>query len=201
CSSTFPRSGRCAPAARRVASAGGAGQGLGGGPEDDRPKTGSPSTLVGTEPQPGLGTLEIMSGSAAPPAARDSTPEPPSLQPETPLPGPELQRTFGGRPRSARDWMADAGLLVLAIVGGALGYLAPLLQGASTPDLLLNVDLALGAAACLAVFLRRRWPVGLAVALVPVGIVSGASLGAQLVALFNVAQHRRLRTVLGVGVL
>ena len=97
--------------------------------------------------------------------------------------------------------MADAGLFVLAIVGGALGYLAPLLQGASTPDLLLNVDLALGAAACLAVFLRRRWPVGLAVALVPVGIVSGASLGAQLVALFNVAQHRRLRTVLVIGVL
>jgi signal transduction histidine kinase len=97
--------------------------------------------------------------------------------------------------------MADAGLFVLAIVGGALGYLAPLLQGASTPDPLLNVDLVLGAAACLAVFLRRRWPVGLALALVPVGIVSGASLGAQLVALFNVAQHRRLRTVLVIGVL
>jgi signal transduction histidine kinase len=97
--------------------------------------------------------------------------------------------------------MVDVGFFVLAIAGGAFGFFWPSSQGASVPEPLQVTDLVLGVLACLAVFFRRRWPVGVALALLPIGIVSGASLGAQCVAMFNVALHRHFRTVLVIGVL
>jgi signal transduction histidine kinase len=97
--------------------------------------------------------------------------------------------------------MVDVGLFLLAIAGGAFGFLWPPSQGAYVPEPLQLTDLVLGLLACLALFFRRRWPVGLALALLPIGLFSGASLGAQCVAMFNVAVHRRFRTVLVIGVL
>src|SRR3954468_8399370 len=55
----------------------------------------------------------------------------------------------------------------------------------------LAFDYAIGAACCLALWLRRRWPVGVAVTmLVPAALtISGAI--AYLVAVFTVGVHRR----------
>src|SRR5437899_6737054 len=142
-----------------------------------------------------------MSRSAAPPAEMELGPERRSPASETPLPGLDVDGARGRLPRSTRDWMVDVGFFVLAIAGGAFGFLWPSSQGASVPEPLEITDLVLGLLACLAVFFRRRWPLGLALALLPIGLVSGASLGAQCVAMFNVAVHRRFRTVLVVGVL
>src|SRR3954453_21156927 len=64
----------------------------------------------------------------------------------------------------------------------------------------LAFDYAIGAACCLALWLRRRWPVGVAVAmLLPAALtISGAI--AYLVAVFTVGVHRRTTTPVWVTV-
>jgi signal transduction histidine kinase len=103
--------------------------------------------------------------------------------------------------RSRRDWLADAGFFLVAIVAGAI--VVPLLGAAGdrASGSLQLADLALGVVASLAVFLRRRWPLGLALALLPVNVVSGASSGACAVALLTVAILRPFRVVAPVGLL
>ncbi len=61
------------------------------------------------------------------------------------------------------------------------------------------MDQAAGALACAALWLRRRWPVGLALALIPVASVFDFASGAQLAALFTVAAHRPGRVTAWVG--
>jgi len=51
----------------------------------------------------------------------------------------------------------------------------------------------LGAFACAAVWLRRRWPLGLALGLTAAGVVSTTAAGAGVIALFTVAVHRPFR--------
>jgi signal transduction histidine kinase len=65
----------------------------------------------------------------------------------------------------------------------------------NTPHALAVVDQWLGGLACLAVWSRRRWPLGLAVAMIPVGVLSNTAGGAGLVALFTLAVHRPLKYV------
>ncbi len=92
---------------------------------------------------------------------------------------PESRRP-GGRPRrTARDWIVDFTCFLLAVVIGLLaadtppGRAGPLTghggrrPGGRRPGLA-------------AVWLRRRWPVGLAVAMVPVSLVSATAGGAVL---------------------
>src|SRR3712207_9009768 len=52
-------------------------------------------------------------------------------------------------------------------------------------------DLVVGLAACGALWVRRRWPVGVAVVTMAAGVFSGMSSGAGIVALFSLAVHRR----------
>src|SRR3546814_13881311 len=97
-----------------------------------------------------------------------------------------------GRVRSTRDWLADAGWFVLALVGGFLALEA--LQGSLVEPLTdreLTVDYALGAACCLALWLRRRWPVGVAVAMLVPAVLSFSAAIAILVAIFTVGVYRR----------
>lgn len=75
-------------------------------------------------------------------------------------PVPELDEVRRIR-RSPRDWLVDAlcfllaiGFTVLTLVDSIDEHLAPV------P---LAVDVALGGLSCLALWLRRRWPVGVAV--------------------------------------
>jgi signal transduction histidine kinase len=95
-----------------------------------------------------------------------------------------------GRPRrTVRDWVVDFGCFVLAVVIGLLAA-NTLSNDPHTPHDLAVFDQLLGALACAAVWLRRRWPLGLAVAMVPVGLISNTAGGAGMVALFTLAVHR-----------
>ncbi|MET9776592.1 histidine kinase [Streptomyces sp. NPDC006367] len=94
--------------------------------------------------------------------------------------------------RTARDWLVDFTCFLLAVLIGLLGA-DTLDQEPGLPPGWGVADQLVGALACAAVWLRRRWPVGLAVALVPVGFVSVTSGGAALVSLFTVAVHRPFR--------
>ncbi|MBW5422759.1 sensor histidine kinase [Streptomyces sp. BG9H] len=100
--------------------------------------------------------------------------------------------------RTVRDWIADFGCFVAAVLIGVIGADSVdanphISQG------LAEFDQVLGALACAAVWLRRRWPVGLALAMVPVGMASDTAGGAAAVALFTVAVHRPFRYVAWIG--
>ncbi|MFI9748834.1 sensor histidine kinase [Streptomyces collinus] len=105
----------------------------------------------------------------------------------------------GRRPRrTARDWAVDFSCFLLAVVVGVTAVEA-LADNPHVPDGLAVADQVTGALACAAVWLRRRWPLGLAVALTPLGIFSDTSGGAGLIALFTLAVHRPFRYVAWVG--
>lgn len=107
--------------------------------------------------------------------------------------------TSGARPRrTARDWVVDFSCFLLAVfLGLAAAAALPKEHGLQHPVAVL--DQALGALACAALWLRRRWPVGLAVAMVPVGFLSDTAGGAAMVVLFTLAVHRPFRYVAWIG--
>ncbi|MEH0417389.1 sensor histidine kinase [Streptomyces sp. B21-083] len=96
--------------------------------------------------------------------------------------------------RTARDWVVDFTCFLLAVLVGVLGAVA-LAEDPNTPHAVAAVDQWVGALSCAAVWLRRRWPLGLAVAMLAVSVVSGTAGGAGLVALFSLAVHRPFRYV------
>lgn len=91
--------------------------------------------------------------------------------------------------RTRRDWVADSALFVLAAVIGTGALITSVTNGLGGP--LLVVDALLGAGACLLLWWRRRWPVALGLACVPVIAVSSFAGGAGVVLLFTVAAYRR----------
>ncbi|MET9845552.1 sensor histidine kinase [Streptomyces ossamyceticus] len=104
-----------------------------------------------------------------------------------------------GRPerrprRTARDWVVDFMCFLFAVAIGLLGV-DTVSKEVALPDAYAVLDQVLGALACAAVWLRRRWPTGLAVAMVPVCFVSATAGGAGLVALFTLTVHRPFRYV------
>ncbi|WP_369173610.1 sensor histidine kinase [Streptomyces sp. R28] len=110
---------------------------------------------------------------------------------------PDGERS-GRRPRrTARDWVVDFCCFLLAVLIGLTS--AETLLDEDIPKSLATVDQLLGALSCGAVWLRRRWPVGLAVVMVPVSFVSNTAGGAFVVALFTLAVHRPFRYVAWVG--
>ncbi len=105
----------------------------------------------------------------------------------------------GRRPRrTARDWIVDFTCFLLAVLVGIVGADA-VTDNPHVPHALAVVDQWTGALACAAVWLRRRWPVGLAVATIPVGMFSDTAGGACMIALFTLAVHRPFRYVAWVG--
>ncbi|MFE9674924.1 histidine kinase [Streptomyces sp. NPDC006259] len=105
----------------------------------------------------------------------------------------------GRRPRrTARDWLVDFTCFVLAVVFG-LVVADTLGEQEHLPESLLVADQLLGALACAVVWLRRRWPVGLAAATIPLAFLSTTSAGACTIALFTLAVHRPFRYVAWVG--
>jgi signal transduction histidine kinase len=92
--------------------------------------------------------------------------------------------------RSRRDWIVDSALFLLATLAGgaALGDNVDRGLGGT----LLVVDAAGGAALCLALWWRRRWPFGLGLASLPILAVSSfAGMLAGPIILFTVAAYRR----------
>jgi signal transduction histidine kinase len=62
-----------------------------------------------------------------------------------------------------------------------------------------TVDVVLGGIGCLLLWLRRRWQVGIAIAIMPIVAVSAFSTVAVLLAVFTVAVHRRTSIALGIA--
>jgi signal transduction histidine kinase len=104
-----------------------------------------------------------------------------------------------GRPRrTARDWIVDVTCFLLAVAIG-LAAADTLSHDPHTPHPLAVLDQLFGVLACGAVWLRRRWPLGLAVAMIPVGLVSNTAGGAGMIAVFTLAVHRPFRYVAWIG--
>jgi signal transduction histidine kinase len=60
---------------------------------------------------------------------------------------------------------------------------------------LLTADLVGGSLCCLALWLRRRWPVGVALFIAPISAFSTLAAGAAIVAIFGLGVRRPFRTV------
>ncbi|MEH1099908.1 sensor histidine kinase [Micromonospora sp. CPCC 205561] len=108
------------------------------------------------------------------------------------LPGELAAAAARGRaPRTLRDWLVDGLLFGASVLVGLSvwdGY--PPFYADAVPAWMLTVDPWVGAASCLALWWRRRFPMALAVALVPALVVSGTSVGATMVAVLTVAVSR-----------
>jgi signal transduction histidine kinase len=91
--------------------------------------------------------------------------------------------------RSQRDWMVDCALTLLAATFGALALADQVEHGLEAP--LLIFDVIAGVALSLALFWRRRWPVALGLASVPMQAFSSSAGVACLIILFTVAAYRR----------
>ncbi len=99
--------------------------------------------------------------------------------------------------RTPRDWFVDS-LLFLAALGWVLLAHDDAVSGRpefalnAGPSWLAEIDLFVGLLAAGALWLRRRWPVGLAVATAPLTLFSVTSGAVLLVVLFTVLVHRPL---------
>ncbi|MDH2425964.1 histidine kinase [Sphaerisporangium sp. TRM90804] len=96
--------------------------------------------------------------------------------------------------RGPRDWAVDVALFLLAAFYGLVMTVIRVEEGQLPPQWLFNLDQVAGVLGCAALWLRRRWPVGLAVVLLALSTFSELVAGAMLVALFTVGVHRSPRT-------
>jgi signal transduction histidine kinase len=112
------------------------------------------------------------------------------------LPG-ELLETPEGR-RSARDWVVDT-LVFVAALGAGAALLAQVRHDHNDATLLF--DVIAGTAVCLSLWVRRRYPVGVAVTAIAVGTFSAMAGGAGIVAIFNAAVRSSRRALLGIAAL
>ncbi|MFF0726352.1 histidine kinase [Streptomyces sp. NPDC004134] len=93
-----------------------------------------------------------------------------------------------------RDRLADAGLVLFAGAFSLLSADSALPEdGARASENVLFAEALAAGVACLALLLRRRWPVPLAVALLVADSFGHFFIGPTLVAVFTVAAHRPLR--------
>ncbi|MGZ4301594.1 MAG: sensor histidine kinase [Gaiellaceae bacterium] len=92
-------------------------------------------------------------------------------------------------PRSRRDRTVDATLLLVAFALGAIPLVSNIEHGLDGPALV--VDVVFGSALCVALWWRRRWPVALALAAVPILAISSLAGFAGLILLYTVTALRR----------
>lgn len=94
--------------------------------------------------------------------------------------------------RSARDWVVDSLMFLIALGFGLLGAMT--FPGdpppPSVPDPFRVADQLIALASCTALWWRRRWPIRLAVVLVVLSAVFPLMGGAMLAALFSLCVHR-----------
>lgn len=122
------------------------------------------------------------------------------------LPG-ELARAVepdGGRAgtRTARDVAVDVGMFAVAVLVLLVELDSSVLPNVrGLPEWLRVADVVLGAAACLALWGRRRYPVATAVFASVAAAVSDTATGAVLLLLFSLAVHRGWTAAVAVAVL
>lgn len=102
----------------------------------------------------------------------------------------------GGGPRTARDVAVDIAAIVVAVVLGAVNAWP---RYGGMPHAVAAADAGVGLLASAALWGRRRWPVGLALATVTLSAVSPAAGGAAFVATLSVSVHRPLPVAVWVG--
>jgi signal transduction histidine kinase len=107
-------------------------------------------------------------------------------------------------PRARRDVAADAGWVALSVAGGLLFLIIkPGLRGAGLLPgphaLAFAIEAGLGGAACAALWFRRRWPAGIAVAMLLPFVVSLLAGAAVLLAVLNVSIRRRAGVALPIA--
>ncbi len=108
-----------------------------------------------------------------------------------PATGPHLRR-------SARDWLVDLVIFTFAAGVGAAGLHSQL---GTVGAALATLDIALAVVACLALWVRRRHPLGVGVFAITASALSGGATGAAIAAMFTVAVHCRPRWTARVAVL
>jgi signal transduction histidine kinase len=91
--------------------------------------------------------------------------------------------------RSRRDWIVDSALFLFAAVLAITSGLNSARHGLHAP--LLAIDAIGGVVLCLALWWRRRWPLGLGLASLPVLAVSSSAGPAGVIILYTVAAYRR----------
>ena len=96
--------------------------------------------------------------------------------------------------RSGRDWVVDSALFLLATMAGGASLGGNVEKGLG--GTLLVADAVGGAALCLALWGRRRWPFGLGLAAVPIVAFSSFAGVANSMILFTVAAYRRWQLAL-----
>jgi signal transduction histidine kinase len=111
--------------------------------------------------------------------------------------------------RSTRDWVVDTVCFLLSL-GFTLIATASLFDDdpqtflagyAGTPTWLIWTDFAMGLLAAGALWWRRRWPLGLALAFLPAGLFSITSAGSLVIMLFTVVVHRKFAVAFAMTVL
>ncbi|RBQ14409.1 sensor histidine kinase [Spongiactinospora rosea] len=96
------------------------------------------------------------------------------------------------RRRGLREWAVDLALFLFAVLFGLLEVVLRV-EAATVPEhpeWLFALDQLVGVLGCAALWLRRRFPVQLAVALILLSTFSELVAGALLVSMFTVAVHR-----------
>ncbi|MFR9722632.1 histidine kinase [Streptomyces sp. MS19] len=101
------------------------------------------------------------------------------------VPGQHVRRT-------GRDWLVDCALFAWAVALWVL-TLFTMPEVDFLPHWLVAMDAPLGALACIALWWRRRYPLALAIALIPIAAVSTTVFGALAVVILNLGLrvHRR----------
>ena len=119
------------------------------------------------------------------------------VRPASLLGSPDLAQPSSTGQRTGRDRTVDAVGCFTAIALGAL-FLSPSLHGQVVPlsPARIVVDVACGTLACLALWRRRRWALGVAIACLLLGTISISATPAGLIALFSLAVHRPVRQTL-----
>lgn len=121
-----------------------------------------------------------------------------TLVPASLLPPEDPSR---GNRRTVRDWLVDALVFVVAVVGGSVIFASTIdsaVHHVSDGDTV--IDWALGAVACGLLWVRRRWPVGVAIATAALSAFSAVAAPASVIALFTVAVHRRTSIALSIAI-
>jgi signal transduction histidine kinase len=99
-------------------------------------------------------------------------------------------------PRSTRDWVVDVLMFVIAAGFVPLLWLEERKSGTEyASHFWLVCDFVAGGLSATGVWLRRRWPLGLGLILLPIGLAFQLTGGAGIIATFTVAVHRRFPVV------
>ncbi|WP_433531699.1 sensor histidine kinase [Micromonospora sp. CA-263727] len=111
------------------------------------------------------------------------------------LPG-SLSTTHRRFRRTTRDWLVDSSTFLVAVLWVLVVTLdaaspAPTFAERLPYPWMIAADAVIGLACAAALWVRRRWPLGLALVTLPLTMFSLASVAALLVIYFTVVVHRR----------